>query len=157
MDHNIYIASTLSNAPRIRHLRDRLHEHKINLTYDWTEHNSGVLYVPDDQPDLKRQIAEKEIIGVCSAELILMVLPGGGGTHFEFGLAFGLCKPIVILDDDPSRAHSPCFYYLKDVVCCSTEDVAIITVLDTLAGRRKNKYGAAPHLMQRLSHTWSQT
>lgn len=133
MNHHIYIASALANANRVQRLRDVLARHDVTLTYDWTEHNGGVPYIPDDQPDLKREVAERELVGVYSAELVFIILPGGGGTHFEFGLAFALKKPIVMLDDQPST-YTPCFHYLNNVYQTRSEMEAIATVLAALRG-----------------------
>jgi len=133
--NNIYIASTLSNMPRVQRLRDALKPHGVGLTYDWTEHNSGTPYIPDSQPLHKRSVAEKELIGVYTAKAILVVLPGGGGTHFEFSAAFVWKKPIVLLVDE-APAYTPSFHYLEDVVRAASESEALNLVLQFVRGER---------------------
>lgn len=136
MEDCIYIASTLSNAPRVRQLRDKLKTHGISLTYDWTGHYGGNLYVPDDQPIEKRATAERELLGVARAKAILVVMPGGRGTHFEFGAGYILKKPIVILTDQHT-GDTPAFHFLDNIVKATTEEEAIRTVIEFVRGERK--------------------
>ncbi len=131
MKHYIYIASTLDNAPRVRQLRDTLCERQIGLTYDWTSHNDGVPRISDDYPELKRQIAEQELRAVRDAEAVLVVLPGGSGTHFEMAAAFCWQKPIVLFIDKPTL-YLPSFYYLQDINIALSEPEAIKMLLNQL-------------------------
>ena len=135
MGHKIYIASALDNFRRIVAIRDRLAANDISLTYDWTGHNNGSPYVEDDQAELKASIAENEMRGVVNAQLVLVVMPGGNGTHFEMGLARGLNKPIVLLLDKHT-GRSPSFHFLPSVIRCHSEDDAMRVVIDTLQSSR---------------------
>lgn len=132
MENNIYIASTLSNAPRVQRLRDQLAKYGIGLTYDWTAHNDGMAYVPDSMPEEKQQTALREVDGVRRARAVLVIMPGRMGTHFEFGMAWALEKPIVWLDDNPPPDASPCFHFLPGLIKCNTESAAIRAVLHLL-------------------------
>lgn len=145
MKDNIYIASTLSNAPRVRDLRDKFKLHQIGLSYDWTSHRNGELYVPDDQPEEKRLTAEREVRGVFESKAVLVVLPGERGTHFEFGLAFALQKPVIILADK-HVGYSPAFHFLSDVVKVIDEMEAITMVIAIVRGDRLPQ----DHLMSTL-------
>lgn len=137
MKNLIYIASTLTNADRVRRIRDLLAAHGVGLTYDWTAHNGGVPYVRNCDRAQKSEVAVKELAGVRDAKLLLVILPGGGGTHFEFGAAYGT-KPVIMLtdeqpgDDGPDAVRTPCFHYLPDVIRVSTESEAIEAVLAQL-------------------------
>ncbi len=136
MKNNIYIASTLTNAPRVRDLRDKFKAHQIGLSYDWTSHHGGELYVPDDKPEEKQLTAEREVRGVFEAKAILVVLPGERGTHFEFGLAFALQKPVVILADK-HVGYSPAFHFLSDVMKVTNELEAIMAIVAFARGECK--------------------
>lgn len=132
---SLYIASTLGNAQQVRRLRDRFAKLGIQLTYDWTEHNNGQPYVPDRESILKRQIAEQELTGILDAGCVLVVIPGGRGTHFEFGFAYMAQKPLVLLVDPPvpdDKQGWPSFYHLERIVKVHNEDNAVETVTHIL-------------------------
>jgi nucleoside 2-deoxyribosyltransferase len=138
--NNIYIASTLSNAPRVRHLRDVFKKHNVGLTYDWTSHNNGVPYVSNDDHQMKMDVAEKEVTGVYLAKAVLVVMPGYNGTHFEFGMAFAWRKPIILLADEQLSGNLPSFHFLKSVIKTTSEQDAINAVLSVLHGDNANNY-----------------
>lgn len=140
----LYIASTLSNHERVKRLRDLFAAEGVGLTYDWTEHHEGSPYVPD--PKLLPGVAERELKGVIDAQVVLVVLPGGGGTHFEMSAAFMMKKPIVILDDISDNRRVS-FHYLEGVKRCESEALAIGTVLDYLLRDVKIE---EPHPLNRL-------
>ena len=131
MNHKLYIASTLPNAKTVQRLRNLLAWYQIRLTYDWTIHNDGVPFIPDSKPVEKRIAAEREIQGVQDAECVLVVMPGGRGTHFEFGVAYILNKPIVLLVDKRDTS-SPSFHFLNNIVRVTTQDAAFKAVLDKI-------------------------
>src|SRR6516165_1081582 len=139
----IYIASTLGNAERVRALTVALRSAgaerglNIQVTYDWTSHSAlpeagGMVYIPDDQPALKRAVAIRELVGVLGCDVLLVVMPGERGTHFEFGVAFAVQKPIVLLLDRHD-GKSPSFHFLDSVVRVHTEAEAFTAIFDLLA------------------------
>ena len=118
---NIYIASTLTNAARVQDLRDKLTSLGIGLSYDWTLHGR----VAD--PDILIKIAENQFRGIIAASCILIVMPGKYGTFFEFGMAYALKKPIVVLLDQYDGPPEPNLS-LNDVMYCKTEAEALQAV-----------------------------
>lgn len=130
----VYVASTLSNHARVTRLISALvssapqHNLLINITYDWTTHNNGELFVPDHEEVKKRRVALRELSGVIAADVIFAVMPGERGTHFEMGIAYALHTPIVLLLDEHD-GKSPSFHFLDNVERCFAEDVAIATVI----------------------------
>jgi len=147
----VYIASTLSNAERVSALAIALWQAgqarglDITITYDWTPGG----YVPDDQPDLKRSVAIKELLGVLNAHVLLVVMPGERGSHFEFGVAYAVQKPIVLLLDRHD-GRSPSFHFLDNIVRAHREDDAIDAVLDLLVRPPALDRPDDKHLMTRL-------
>lgn len=79
-----YIASKLENAPQVKWLAERLKAQGWEHTYDWTVHGS----VQGD-PTLCQQVSEKETVGVLEADVVIVLLAGGRGTHVELGIAIG--------------------------------------------------------------------
>lgn len=68
-------------------------------------------------------IAERDAI--LKAEFVIVLLPGGAGTHAEFGISYGLGKRVFLgyLDDAP-----PCpFYFLPRVDRLRSRGEAAIT------------------------------
>jgi hypothetical protein len=52
-------------------------------TYDWTVHGS----VQKCGTERIAEVAKAETLGVMKADVVIVLLPGGRGTHVEIGLA----------------------------------------------------------------------
>jgi len=120
----VYIASSLHNAERVKHIKQKLESLGVMVTYDWTVHGQ----VFDKEELIRIAIAEEQ--GVSDADVFLMVFPGRTGTHVEFGLARGLGIPIVLLEEVEVEQKS--FYYLPGLHKTQTEEEAIRAVLRIL-------------------------
>jgi len=105
-----YIATTLSNAERARQVRDRLQAHGHVTSYDWTIHG-GVGHLGREALGIA---AIGELTGVLSADVVIVLLPGGRGTHAELGMALAASKPIILWDE-PGGAfvvdNTTCAFY----------------------------------------------
>mgnify|MGYP001617931645 CR=1 FL=1 len=97
---NFYIATSLRNADRARSLARRLTELGHKLTYDWTVHGSV-----NDTPEIWSQTARREVDGVRRAHVVIVLLPGGQGTHVELGVALGSHTPVIVVGDDRPLAE----------------------------------------------------
>ena len=122
---NFYIASRLENAARVRELAEVLKSWGWQQTYDWTSHGM----VLGEKDDLQR-VAAEELAGVIRAQIVIVLLPGGRGTHTELGLALGYRKKIVLYSEDPASfdpaSRDTCsFYWLPEVerVQCPWEEL----------------------------------
>lgn len=91
MATKFYVATTLSNADQAIVAINRLQDFGHELTYDWTKH--GYLHDKED----KKDAASKELKGVADADLLLVIWPGGGGTHIEIGYALAMQKTIIFV------------------------------------------------------------
>lgn len=80
-----YIASGLDNAGQVRQLAETLKAAGWTHTYDWTVHGS----VAGKGPDVFAETSVAEVEGVLVAQTIIVLLPGGRGTHTELGVALG--------------------------------------------------------------------
>lgn len=78
-----YIATGLQHAQRASELaevlKNRGHEH----TYDWTVHGD----IRREGETRMSEVAFNELRAVRDAELMVVLLPGGTGTHTELGVA----------------------------------------------------------------------
>jgi nucleoside 2-deoxyribosyltransferase len=78
-----YIASKLENAEMVKRVANVLKAAGWEHTYDWTEHGS----VKNEGDARLAQVAEAELSGVMNADVVIVILPGGRGTHAELGMA----------------------------------------------------------------------
>jgi hypothetical protein len=113
---NYYIATTISNWRNHNVVRDLLDAHGHRCTYDWT--------VNLDHGDLRgkpveqlQKVAQEEMQGIRDADLVIVLLPGGVGTHAEIGAAYILGKPTIInaapkyFSADPVTGMTRNFYW----------------------------------------------
>jgi hypothetical protein len=127
----IYIATSLLNADRARQIMARFIELGVSITYDWTVHASGQVYSDDDLAT----IGKAEVAGVTNCDVLFLIQPGRNGSHFEMGLAHGLNKPVVILEEVAVERKT--FYYLDNVHRFKTEQDAINFTLDLLGHKHE--------------------
>ena len=121
-----YVASKLENATRVRALRDRLVALGHEPTYDWTAHGS----VQDQGEERIREVAIAEMMGVLLADVVIVLFPGGRGTHTELGAALAHAvlngrggKRVVLIGDPPIEDGRTCaFYHHPLVVRVASED-----------------------------------
>jgi nucleoside 2-deoxyribosyltransferase len=107
---NYYIATKLENHAEHNRLRDALSALGHRCTYDWTHH--GPVY--GSGLERVREIAQLEMRGVLDADALIMLWPGGRGTHVELGAAIAAGKPCVIVSDvEGHHVASPetCAFY----------------------------------------------
>lgn len=124
-----YIASKLENHAAVEGLRDLLKELGHEVTYDWTVH--GPVY--RSGLERVREVAIDEAQGVLSADFVVVLWPGGRGTHVEMGMAIAAGKPVIFVSDD-ERHHEAttetcAFYHHPQVIRVRTVAQAITNVL----------------------------
>lgn len=78
-----YVASGLENRDRAREIIQLLSERGHMPTYDWTAHGD----VRGEGAERLMAVASNEVSAVRDAELVIVMLPGGQGTHTELGIA----------------------------------------------------------------------
>ena len=81
-----YIASGLENAEQVKRVKAKLDAAGWEHTYDWTVHGS----VQKEGAERIAKVAAAEAEGVAAAEVVIVLLPGGRGTHTELGMALAL-------------------------------------------------------------------
>ena len=74
-----YIATSIKRAKEHNLIRDALNEFGHQITYDWTVHGS----VKNTSLELLKKVGQAEIEGVKYADFMVVLLPGGNGTHPE--------------------------------------------------------------------------
>lgn len=94
----VYIATAFEHRKTIyRRAVNSFEGRGHTITWDWNKgcHEGG-------HNDLD---AVNDIVGVVAADMVLMLLPGGKGTHAELGAALALDVPVVIVS--PTRCWGP--------------------------------------------------
>lgn len=118
----VYIATGYENRSGHNRLRDKLAEHGIGLTCDWTTHES----IADAAHWRIADIAHDDIQGVRDADAVVVLLPGGRGTHVEIGAAIAFGKLVIIVGDMVGEHERECvFYHHAGVACVASCDEAV--------------------------------
>ena len=79
----VYVASGLENRCRVIKVIERLKAMGHTIAYDWTAHGD----VRDKGEERMREVSSNEVNGVSSADAVIILLPGGKGTHIELGVS----------------------------------------------------------------------
>ena len=109
-----YIACSKENAPLHNHIRNFLIDVRHEITFDWTRHlTTGKI----DRTQLELfKLGESMKLGVDAADYVVVILPGGRGTHVELGMAIIADKPIFLLDvESPKEDLDFAFYHTANV------------------------------------------
>jgi nucleoside 2-deoxyribosyltransferase len=105
-----YLASGLPNAERAKSFIAALEDKGYVNTYNWATHGSL-----QSAPELWNEVAQKEVQGVRSADFLVVLVPGGRGTHVEIGIALGLDFPIYLVAESAEQLDTgsqyTCIFY----------------------------------------------
>jgi nucleoside 2-deoxyribosyltransferase len=121
-----YIATSLSRITDHNFVRDALKRCGHEISYDWTVHGS----VKSVSKERLQEVAVLELNAILEADFVVVLLPGGGGTHLELGFALGNNKKIFLHAADPSLfelgPQTNAFYHHPDLtrLSCPLIDVA---------------------------------
>jgi hypothetical protein len=87
-----YVAGTISKPEGPLELISRLEAAGLTCTYNWAAH--GKIY---GQPEKYAAIAQAEIQGAAEADLLILLLPAGRGSHAELGASLSNGKKVLIV------------------------------------------------------------
>jgi nucleoside 2-deoxyribosyltransferase len=102
-----YIASSFTNKEKVQELASLLKKAGWMQTYDWTQNDKEI-----DSKTLSA-IGQMEKKGIEEADLLILLLPGGSGSHIEMGIALALGKPVFLCHQDSELTTT--FYHLPGV------------------------------------------
>ncbi len=125
-----YVATRLEAADRAQRVMSLLRSLGDTPAYDWTEHGS----VQDDGVERIAEVAAAEKDGVALADYIVVLLPGGRGTHVELGIALGSNKPIFV-HAGREQAHmgadgrTCAFYHHPSVIFVEGDDAELLAAV----------------------------
>ncbi|MCA1319578.1 group-specific protein [Bacillus tianshenii] len=107
-----YVASGFSNIEKVRYVSGKLKSKGHKHTYDWTL-NERASTIED-----LTTIGLFEKKAVTESDFVIVLLPGGKGTHIELGIALGLNKRIILYSENREIYNfdtTSTFYHLPEV------------------------------------------
>lgn len=115
-----YVASSFKNMDAVHYVTNKLLNMGYLQTYDWTKNAQAKEKQTITLKDLM-EIGQHEIQAVSDSDFVVILLPGGKGTHVELGIALGQNKKIFLYSEKGSIniAEATCtFYHLSEVEKC---------------------------------------
>lgn len=114
------MATTLSNWERARAFISFFKILNIPIAFDWTPWGEEIGKTPRDvDPDSLCQKALCEYEGITSASYVLVIVPTGCGSNFEYGVAYqrlgDVNRPIITILDEIEPVAPISFHYLPGV------------------------------------------
>jgi nucleoside 2-deoxyribosyltransferase len=110
-----YIATSLSRVTAHHTVRDTLEKYGHEISYDWTLHGS----VKSTNKERLREVALLELDGVSEADFVIVLLPGGNGTHLELGYSIAKGKRVFLHTEDSLTfelgPQTNAFYHHPDI------------------------------------------
>jgi nucleoside 2-deoxyribosyltransferase len=120
-----YLATKKDRAAQAEELLEALKSRGWERTFTWSgEDKAGAEEYPEQ--------ALAELAGVREADVLIVLLPGGYGTHVEIGAALALGKPIILHAPDEKTLNTPyacVFHYHPGVKLLVSEVVDVNAIL----------------------------
>ena len=107
-----YLASGFQNKKAVNYVSEKLIAAGCVHTYDWTKNDRA-----STLEELK-VIGEAEKNAIVESDVVVILLPGGKGSHIELGIAIGQRKKIVLYSADEKVNDfdtTSTFYHLPEV------------------------------------------
>lgn len=109
-----YIGSGFKNYELVNYYSKMLEGHGWNHTYNWTKNISNVETIED-----LIEYSKLEQKGIRDADVVIILLPAGRGTHIELGMALALNKRIFLCsatESEFSIENTVNFYQLPNII-----------------------------------------
>lgn len=128
MPKHFYLSTKKDRLDQAGSLLDALKANGWKQTFAWSDQGTQS---HRDYAD----IAVAELGGVSEADVLIVLLPGGLGTHVEIGAALALGKPIILHAPDEKTLETPypcVFHYHPLVTMLVSQRVDIDAILASL-------------------------
>src|SRR5437879_13345187 len=100
MPQRFYVSTRKDRLDQGASLLDALKANGWKQTITWTDQDPH-------NPTGYADIAQAELAGVREADVLIVLLPGGFGTHVEIGAALALEKPVILHSPDEKTLEDP--------------------------------------------------
>jgi nucleoside 2-deoxyribosyltransferase len=125
MPKRFYLSTRKDRSAEGATLTEALKALGWECTFDWSA-------LQNTSPARYPEIARAEIAGVRDADILLVLLPGGFGTHAEIGAALALGRPVIIHAPNQQVLDTPyacVFHYHPGVKVLISELLDVDAVL----------------------------
>jgi nucleoside 2-deoxyribosyltransferase len=129
MPRRFYVSSRKDRSEQANALSEVLKARGWERTFVWSDQPGAGL-------EARAATAEAELKGVRDADILVVLLPGGFGTHVEIGAALALGKKVLLHSPDRKTLETPypcVFHYHPGVklVVSGTLDVSqVVAVME---------------------------
>jgi nucleoside 2-deoxyribosyltransferase len=125
MAKRFFLSTRKARSAEADALSAALKDHGWERTFAWTgEDGAGT--------DGLAAVAVKELQGVRDADVLVVLLPGGYGTHVEIGAALALGKPVILHAPDRKTLETPylcVFHYHPSVKLLISEPLDVDAIV----------------------------
>ena len=128
MPTRFYLATRKDRSAEADALSAALQARGWQRTYTWTA-------LDPEKTDDFAEVALKEIAGVRDADVLIVLLPGGFGTHVEIGAALALGKPVILHAPDAQTLETPyrcIFHHHPSVKILISQNLDVSAILACL-------------------------
>jgi nucleoside 2-deoxyribosyltransferase-like protein len=128
MAKRYYLSTRKDRSSQAAPILEALKARGWERTFVWKDEGGS-------SPDGYAEAALAELEGVREADVLIVLLPGGFGTHVEIGAALALGKPVILHAPDQKTLETPylcIFHYHPSVKLLVSEPVDIDAVLACL-------------------------
>ncbi len=130
MNKRFYLSTRKDSNAEAEPLLEALKANGWARTFDWANRGaSGHSEYAD--------LAVAEIAGIRDADVLIVLLPGGYGTHVEIGASLALGKPVILHAPNREILETPyacAFHYHPAVKLLVSEQVDVAAVLASISG-----------------------
>jgi len=130
MAKRFFLSTQKGRSAQADALSAALKVHGWERTFAWTDEDG-------EGSDGNAAIAVAELEGVREADVLVVLLPGGYGTHVEIGAALALGKPVILHAPERKTLETPylCVFHYHPAVKLLISEVpdigAILACLPT--------------------------
>lgn len=120
-----YIASSFANKDKVRVAANSLIKSGFSQTFDWTANLRASTL---DELQLYGELERKAVL---EADFLVLILPGGKGSHIEMGIAISQRKNVYLVSEQAELFEfdvTSTFYHLPEV------SIHIGSIGDSIAG-----------------------
>lgn len=123
-----YLATRKDRGAQANAIVQALEARGWERTYAWNGNDN-------EGPEALSELAKAELKGVQASDVLIVLLPGGYGTHVEIGAALALGKPVILHAPDHKTLETPypcVFHYHPGVKLLISEIVDIDALLECM-------------------------
>lgn len=128
MAKRFYLATRKDRDQEANALSEELKARGWKRTFIWSAQDGA-------GPSRHSETAVQELNGVREADVLVVLLPGGFGTHVEIGAALALGKPVILCAPNQKTLETPypcVFHYHPNVKIFVSETLDIDAVAHSM-------------------------